>query len=68
MQIDGRTAPTMMETENYRENLEAVREVLRTADLNQVFEEIGRQGGDTINRFQVAHAPETSPAGRPAPE
>ena len=52
----------MMETVNCREDLEAVREWLRTADVEAAMEEIGRQGGASINRFQVAHAPEASKA------
>ena len=52
----------MMETADCREDLEAVRDWLRTADLDKAVQEIAHQGGQTIARFEVAHAPETGMA------
>ena len=52
----------MKELTECRDDLEAACDWLRDADLDEALEEIGRQGGQTINRFQVPHAPGTSNA------
>ena len=52
----------MKELTECRDDLEAARDWLRDNDLDEALEEVGRQGGQTINRSQVAHAPGTSNA------
>ena len=53
----------MMDTTmSYRSELEAVREGLRTADLDEAANSIGHAGFGVINRFEVTQAPESSDA------
>ena len=52
----------MKELTQCRDDLEAARDWLRDNDLDEALEELGRQGGQTINRFQVAHNPERNSA------
>ena len=50
----------MIETVNCREDLEAAREWLRTADIDEALQTLGHQGAQTIRRFEVSHAPDST--------
>ena len=52
----------MIETVNCREDLETAREWLRTADIDEALQTLGHQGAQTISRFEVSHAPDSSTA------